>query len=83
MNPVEAQLLTILRASPKYWRELLPDIPCSHFGTQGRVTTDRKNRAYVIWSGSVPAHPHLFNEKLMKIGRLMGAKDFTIARVRK
>ena len=27
--------------------------------------------------------PHLFNEKLMKIGRLMGAKDFAIAGARK
>ena len=26
MNPVEAKLLTILRESPKCWRELLPDI---------------------------------------------------------
>ena len=64
-------------------KEPRPSLSTIFYGRLVRVTADRKNRAYVIWTGSVPALPHLFNEKLMKIGRMLGAKDFAVAGARK
>ena len=60
-------------------KESRPSLSTKFFDWEVRVTTDRKNRAYAIWSGSVSQAPHLFNDELKRLGRKLGAKDFALA----
>lgn len=60
-------------------KEPRPSLSTIFFGRLVRVTTDRKNRAYAIWTGSVSHAPHLFNDELKRLGRKLGAKDFALA----